>query len=176
MVILCLTIWGTARPFSKAAALFYNHLFPSTMYGGFNFSTSFCCCSVTKVMSNSLWPHGMQHARLLCPPLSPRVCSNSCPLSHWCYLTISSSATPFSFCLPSFPSIQVFSSELAFQIRWLKYWSFSFSNSLCNEYSGLISFRIDWFGLLSIQGTLKSLLQHCNLKTSVLWCSAFFMV
>ena len=75
-----------------------------------------------------------------------------------------------------FPSIRVFSSELTLHIRWLKYWSFSFSINLSNEYSRLISFRIYWFDLLAIQGTLKSLLQHHNLKASVLWHSAFFMV
>ena len=78
--------------------------------------------------------------------------------------------------LPSiFPSIRVFSSESVLQIRWPKYWSFRFSISPSNEYSGLISFRIDWFDLLAIQGTLKSLLQHHSSKTSILWCSAFFM-
>ena len=79
--------------------------------------------------------------------------------------------------LPSvFPSIRVFSSELAPCIRWPKYWSFSFSVSPSNEYSELISFRIDWFHLLAVQGTLKSLLQHHSSKTSILQCSAFFMV
>ena len=79
--------------------------------------------------------------------------------------------------LPSiFPSIRVFSSELALHIRWPDYWSFSFSMSPSNEYSGLIFFRIDWFDLLAVQGTLKSLLQHHNLKASFLWCSIFFMV
>ena len=79
--------------------------------------------------------------------------------------------------LPSiFPSIRVFSSESVFHIRWPKYWSFSFSISPSNEYSGLISFRIDWFELLAVQGTLKSLLQHHNSKASVLLCSVFFMV
>ena len=79
--------------------------------------------------------------------------------------------------LPSiFPSISVFSSELALHIRWPKCWSFNFSISPSSEYSRLISFRIDWFDLLAIQGTLKSLLQHCNSKTSILWHSAFFMV
>ena len=78
--------------------------------------------------------------------------------------------------LPSiFPSILVFSNESAFYIRWPKYWSFSFSISPSNEYSGLISFRIDWFDL-AVQGTLKSLFQRHNSKASVLWCSAFFMV
>jgi len=79
--------------------------------------------------------------------------------------------------LPSiFPSVRVFSNESALHIRWPKYWSFSFSISPSNEYSGLISFRIDWFDLLAVQGTLKSLLQQHSSKASVLWCSAFFMI
>ena len=75
-----------------------------------------------------------------------------------------------------FPSIWVFSTESALHIRWPKYWSFSFSTSLSNEYAGLISFRIDWFNLLAVQRTLKSLLQHHSSKASILWCSALFMV
>ena len=79
--------------------------------------------------------------------------------------------------LPSiFPSIRVFSNESALPIRWPKYWSFSFSISPSNEYSGLNSFRMDWFYLLAVQGTLKSLLQHHSSKASILWCSAFFIV
>ena len=79
--------------------------------------------------------------------------------------------------LPSiFPSIRVFSNELALCIRWPEYWSFSFSISLSNEYSGLISYRINWFDLLVVHGTLKSLLQHHSSKASILWHSAFFMV
>ena len=79
--------------------------------------------------------------------------------------------------LPSvFPSIRIFSNELSLYIRWPKYWSFSFSTSPSNEYSGLISFRIDWFDLLAVQGTLKSLLQHHCSKASILQHSAFFMV
>ena len=79
--------------------------------------------------------------------------------------------------LPSiFPRIRVFSNESAILIRWPKYWNFNFSISPSNEYSGLISFRIDWFDLLAVQGTLKSLLQHHSLKASVLQCSAFFKV
>ena len=79
--------------------------------------------------------------------------------------------------LPSiFPSTRVFSNESVLPMRWPNYWSFSFSISPSNEYSGLISFRIDWFGLLVVQGTLKSLLQHHNMKESILWHSAFFMV
>ena len=79
--------------------------------------------------------------------------------------------------LPSvFPSIRVFSNKSALCIRWPDYWSFSFSISPSSEYSGLIFFRIDWFDLLAVQGTLKSLLQHHSLKASVLWQSAFFLV
>ena len=82
------------------------------------------------------------------------------------------------FLLPSliFPSIRIFSNESVLRIRWPKYWSFSFSISPFNEYSGLISFRMDWFDLLAVQGTLKSLLQHHSSKASILWCSAFFIV
>ena len=77
--------------------------------------------------------------------------------------------------LPSiFPSIRVFSNESVLHIRWPKYWSFSFSISPSNEHPGLISFRIDWFDLLAVQGMLKSLLQHHSSKASILWCSAFF--
>ena len=89
--------------------------------------------------------------------------------------TISSSATLF-FCLQSFPEIRIISSELALHIRWPKYWSFSFSVSLSNEYSGLISFRMYWLDLLAVQGTLKSLLQHHSSKASILRHSAFFIV
>ena len=75
-----------------------------------------------------------------------------------------------------FPSIRIFSNESALRIRWLKYWSFSFNISPSNEYLGLISFRMDWFDLLAVQGTLKSLLQHHSSKASILRCSAFFIV
>ena len=130
-------------------------------------------------MSASLWPHALQHTRLLCPPLSPRVCSNSCPLHQWCYLTISSSANPSPPAPSIFPSISVFSNECnesALPIRQPKYWSFSFSTSPSDEYSGWISFRIDWFDLLAIQEIFKSLLQHHSSKASILQHSAFFMI
>ena len=97
-------------------------------------------------MSSSLWPHGLQHARIPCPSPSSGVCSNSCPLSQRYHPTISSSVVPFSS--PSiFPSIRVFSNGSVLSIRWPKYWSFSFSISPSNEYSGLNSFRIDCFDL-----------------------------
>ena len=121
-------------------------------------------------MSDSLQPHVLQQARLPCPSLSPGVCSDSCPLSQWCHPTISSSVAPFFFCPQSFPA------SGSFPKSWLfaKHCSFSFSISPFNEYSGLISFMIDWFDLHEVQGTLKILLQH-NLKASVLQRSAFFM-
>ena len=126
-------------------------------------------------MSDYLWPHELQHARLPCPSLSPGVCSSSCPLSQRCYLTISSSVAPFSSCPQSFPASMSIN-ELALCIRWPKYWSSSFSISPSNEYSGLISFRFDWFDLLAVQGTLKRLLQTHSLKALILWHLAFFMV
>ena len=129
---------------------------------------------ICSVVSNSLHPHGLQHARLPSSSLSPRVCSNSSPLSQWYHPTISSSVIPFCSCLQFFTALRSFSSESALCIKWPKYWSFSISPS--NEHSGLISFRVDWFDLLSVQRTLKSLLQHHGLKSSVLQHSAFFMV
>ena len=127
------------------------------------------------VVSDSLRPHGPQHTRLTCPSLSPGVCSNSCPLSQWYHPTISTFVILFS-CHQSFPSINIFSNELALHIRWPRFWSFGFSISPSSEYSGLISLSIDWFHLLAVQGTLKSLLQHYSSKTSILQHSAFFMV
>ena len=136
----------------------------------------FCCCYlVTKMCLIVLQPHGLQHTRLPCPLPTPRACSNSCPSSQWCHPTISSSVT---LLLPpsNFPSSRVFSNESVLLIRWPKYWSLSISVSPSNEYSGLISFRIDWFELLVIQGTLKSLLQPHSSKASILQHSAFSMV
>ena len=117
---------------------------------------------------------GLQRTRLPWPTLSPRVCSNSCPSSQWCHPTIWS-CHPLLLLPSIFPSIRVFSNELALRIRWPKYWSFSFSISPSNEYSGLISFRMDWFNLV-FQGTLKSLLQHHSSKASILQHSAFYVV
>ena len=125
-------------------------------------------------MSSSLGPYGPHHTRLPCLSLSPRVYPSSCPLNRWCHPTISFSVAPFSDSV--FPSIRVFSNESAVQIRWPKCWSFNFSISPSNEYSGLISFKMDWFDLLAVQRTVKSLLQHLNSKELILQCSAFFMV
>ena len=139
------------------------------------------------VRFNSLWPHGLQHTRVPCPSPFPGVWSNSCPLSRWCHPTISSSVIPFTSCLQSFPASgsfpsssfffsKVFSSELVLQIRWPKYWSFSFSIIPSKERPGLISFRMDWLDLLAVQGTPNSLLQHHSSKASILQYAAFFTV
>ena len=125
-------------------------------------------------MSDSLQPHGLQHSRLPCPSPTPRACSNSClielvmPSNHLilCHPLL---------LLPSvFPKIMVFSNESVLCIRWTKYLSFTFSISPSNDYSGLISFRMDWLNLLAVQGTLKSLLQHHSSKALILRRSTFF--
>ena len=127
-------------------------------------------------MSNSLRPHELQHARPPCPSLisqsSLKLMSieSVMPSSHLilCH--------PLLLLPPVPPSIRVFFNESTLCMRWSKYWSFSFSISPSNEYSGLISLRVDWLDLLAVQGTLKSLLQHHSSKASILWCSAFFIV
>ena len=128
------------------------------------------------VVTNSLQPHRLQHTRLPCPSPTPRVCSNSIPLSQWCHPTISSSVVPFSSSLQSFPASGSFPISQFFASGGQKYWSFSFSISLSNEYSGLISFRTDCYDLLAVQGTFENLLQHHSWKASILQCSVFFMV
>ena len=133
-------------------------------------------------MSNSLWPPWTTacQASLSFTISQSLLKFMSIDITHWYHVhrwyhpTTSSPVIPFSSCFQSFPSIRVFSSESVLYIRWPKYWSFSISPS--NEYSGLISFRIDRFDLLAVQGTLKSLLQHHSSKASILRCSAFFTV
>ena len=127
------------------------------------------------VVSDSLRPQGLQHARPPCPSPTRRICSFMSielvmPSNHLilCH--------PFLLLSSVFPSIRVFSNESVLCIKWPEYGNFSFSISPFNEYSGLISFRIEWFDLLGVQWTLKSLIQHHNLKASILWRSAFFMV
>ena len=131
--------------------------------------------SVHSVMSNSLRPHELQHARPPCPSPTPGFYSNSCPSKRWCHPAISSSVVPLLL-LPIPPSIRVFSNESTLHVRWPKYWSFNFSISPSNEYPGLISLRMDRLDLLSVQGTLRSLLQHCSSKASIFRRSAFFTV
>jgi len=125
------------------------------------------------VKSNSLRSHELQHTRLPCP--SPNFQSLLKLMSIESVMPSNHLILCRPLLLPPsiFPSIRGFSNESVLHIRWPKYWSFSFSISPYNEYSGLISFRIDWFDLLAVQGTLKSLLQH-NSKASILQCSAYF--
>ena len=127
------------------------------------------------VISKCLQYHGLHHTRLPCPSPTHGACSNSCPSSQCCHSAISSSVIPFSSCLQSFPASES-SSESFLCIRWPKDWIFIFSVSLSNEYSTLISFRIDWFDLFAVEGNFKSILQHYSSKASTLQCPAFFMV
>ena len=126
-------------------------------------------------MSDSLWPHKSQHARPPCLLPTPGVHPNSCPSSWWCHPAISSSVVPFTSCPQSFPASESFPMNRLY-MKWLKYWSFSFSISPSKVDPGLISFRMDWLDLLAVQGTLKSLLQHHTSKASILWCSVFFII
>ena len=134
----------------------------------YKFSVQFSC----SVVSDSLWPHGLQHTRPPCPSPTPRVYSNSCPSSSWCHPTILSSVVPFSSCLQSFPASGSFPVSLFFtsggQIIGV---SASASVLPMN-----ISFRMDWLDLLAVQGTLKSVFQHHSSKASILQCLAFFIV
>ena len=123
-----------------------------------------------QVMSNSLWPHRVQHARLPCPSVSPGVCSNSSPLSQWCHLTLSSSiapSPPFAFSLSQHQGLFQwvgFSHQVA---KALELWSSSFSTSTSTEYSRLISFRIDWFNL-AVQETLSPVPQFKKINSLAL--------
>ena len=127
----------------------------------------------SSAVSSCLRPHGLQHARPPCPSPTPGVYSNSCPLSRSCHPTISSSFVPFSSCLQSSPASGSFQTSQFFTSSGQSI-GVSASTSVLNEYSGLISFRMDWLDLLAVQGTLKSLLQHHSLKPSILQRSAFF--
>ena len=115
------------------------------------------------VVSHSLRPHELQHARPPCPSPTPGVHSNSRPSTSHLIL-----CHPLLLLPPIPPGIRVFCNESTLRLRWPKYWSFSFSNIPSKEYPGLISFRMDWLDLLAVQGTLKSLLQHHSLKASIL--------
>ena len=128
------------------------------------------------VVSDSLRPHGLKHARLPCPLPTPEACSNSCPLSRWCHPTISSSVVPFSSCLQSFPPSGSFPMSQFFASGGQSI-GVSVSTSVLpmnsQDWSPL---GIDWLDLLAVQGTLKSLLQHHTTKASILQCSPFFIV
>ena len=134
-------------------------------------SVQFSC----SVVFDSLQPHGLQHTRPPCPSPTPRDCSNSCPLSQWCHPTISSSVILFSSHLNLSQHQGLFKWVSSLQ-KVAKVLEFLLQHQSFSEYSGLISFRIDWFHLLAVQGTLKSLLQHPSSKASILQCSALFMV
>ena len=135
-------------------------------------SVQFSCSAVS---NNSLWPHGLQHTRPPCPKPTSGVYSNSCPFSWWCHPTISSSVVPFSSHLQSFPALGSFLLN-QFLTSGGQNIGFSFSISPSSEYLGLISFRIDWLDLLSVQGTVKNLLQYHSSKAPILWCPSFFIV
>ena len=127
-------------------------------------------------MSDSFWPHGLQHTRPACPSPTPGVYTHSSSIESVMPSNHLILCRPLILPPSTFPSIRVFSDESVLCIRWSKYWSFSFSISPSSEYSGLISFRMDWLDLLAVQGTLKSLLQHHSPKASILQHSAFFKV
>ena len=124
-------------------------------------------------MSDSLWPMDCSMPGL---PVHHQLPALAQTHVHWVGDTIQPICCPLVLLSSIFPSNGVCFNESVLCIRWPKYWCFSFSISPFNEYSGLISFRIDWFDLLAVQGTLKSLLQHHSSKSSILWCSAFFIV
>ena len=126
------------------------------------------------VMSDSLQPHELQHARPPCPSPTPGVHSNLPPSSQGCHPAIL--CLPLLLLPPIPPSIRVFSNESTLRMRWPRYWSFSFSIIASKEHPGLISFRMDWLDLLAVQGTLKRALQHHSSKASILRHSAFFRV
>ena len=131
------------------------------------------CCSIAQSCLALCDPHRRLHTGLPSPSLSPGICSNSMSTESVMISKYFVLCHPLLLLPWIFRSIRVFSSESALCIRWLKYWSFNIIPS--SEYSGLISFRIDWCDLLAVQGNLKSLLQHNRSKTSVLQCSALFM-
>ena len=128
------------------------------------------------VVSDSLWPHELQHARPPYPSPTPGVYPNSCPLSRWCHPTISSSVVPFSSHPQTFPSSGSFQMSQLFASGDQSIGTFSFSISPSSEHPELISFRMDWLDFFAVQGTLKSLLQHHSSKASVFQCSAFCIV
>ena len=159
------------------SSLFLLLFFTSTAFFWIYFLRLYSVQVGHSVVSDSLWPHGPQHARLSCPSSTPGACLNKLmfiksvmPSNHLilCH--------PFLLLPSIFPSIRVFSNESVLRIKWPKYWSFSLSISPSNEHPGLISFRMDWLDFLAVQGTLNSLLQHHSSKASILRRSAFFMV
>ena len=129
------------------------------------------------VMSNSLWPHGLQHARPPCPSSTLGAYSNSCLLSRWCHPTIPSSVVPFFSCLQSFPASGSFPVSQLFTSGDQNIEVSASASVLLMNIQGWFSFKVDWFNLFAVQGTLKSgTFKHPSLKASFLWCSAFFMI
>ena len=126
----------------------------------------------SSVVSDSLWPHGLQHARLPCPSPSREACSNSCPLSWWCHPSISSSIVPFSSSLQSFPASGSFPISHFFESRRQSIGASASVSVLPMNIHNFIFFRI-WFDLLAAQGAFRSFLQHHSSKASALQCSAF---
>ena len=141
----------------------------SSLPQSFPASVYFSC----SVVSDSLWPHELQHPRPPCPSPTPRVHPNPCPLSPSSHLIL---CHPILLLPSIFPSIRFFSNESALHIRWPKYWSFSFNISPSNEHPGLISFRMDWLDLLAVQETLKSLLQHHSSKHLLAYHSLAYLL
>ena len=137
-------------------------------------SVQFSC----SVVSDSLWPHGLQHARPPCPSPTPRACSHSCSSSQWCHPTISSSVIPFSTWLQSFPTSESFPVSQFFTSGGRRIGASASASVLPMNIQDWppLGWTGDWIGLLAVQGTLKSLLQHHSSKASILRCSAFFMV
>ena len=190
--LICFQFWKFLHQRNGLKWGVFSYIFKSLFVGVNKFNKLIVQFSHS-VMSDSVtsWTAARQ-ASLSTP--TPGAYLNSCPLSQWCHSIISSSVIPFSSRLQSFPasgsflchplllppsifpSIRVFSSESVLRIRWPQYWSFSFNISLSNEYSGLISFRMEWLDLLAVQEILKSLLQHHSSKASILRHSAFFIV
>ena len=128
------------------------------------------------VVSNSLRPHGLQHARLPCPSLTPGACSNSCPLSQWCHQTISSSVVPVSSLLQSFPPLGSFPVRQFFTSGSQSIGVSASASVLSMNIQDWFPLGLDWLDLLAVQGTFKSLLQHHSSKASILRHSAFFIV
>ena len=125
------------------------------------------------VMSDTLWPHELQHTRLPCPSLSPRVQTNSCPLSWWCHLTISSFIIPFFSCPQPFPASGSFPMSWLCSLGGQNIGASVSASVLPMNIQDWFFFRIDLFDILAVQTTLKSVLQQHNFKASVLWCSTF---
>ena len=154
-----LTAAGRIHLLGAVGLTFFLVMALSSWYSSVQFSRSF--------LADSLQPYGLQHNRPSCPSPTPGVCSNSCPSIESVMPSNHLILCRPLLLLPSiFPSIRVFSNESVLHIRWPKYCSFSFSISPSNGYSGLISFRIDWLDFHVVQGSLKSLLQHCSFKST----------